>query len=35
MKKAIIDFVTTSVIGGIGLFCVMFTYLHILEYFGI
>ena len=35
MEKAIIDFVTTSVIGGIGLFCVMFTYLHLLEFLGI
>jgi len=35
MKKDIIDFVKTSVLGGFGLFCVMFAYLHLLEFFGI
>ena len=35
MLKNIVDFVKVSVVGGTMLFLVMFTYLHILEYFGI
>ena len=35
MLKNIVDFVKVSVVGGTMLFLVMFTYLHILEHFGV
>ena len=35
MKEIVLDLVKSSIVGGVTLFLVLFTYLHVLEAFGI